>query len=55
MVFIRYYAHFKGYMLYEEHPNGSMIEIDFCNVDFLEDEFLSMGAIKKDIKLYELQ
>jgi len=32
-----------------------MMEIDFYNVDFLEDEFPSIGEIKKDLKLYELQ
>jgi len=30
-----------------------MIEIDFRNVDFLEDEFPSISKIKKDLKLYE--
>jgi len=40
--------------MYGEHPNGGMIEIESCNVDFLEDEFPSIGEIKKDFKLYEL-
>jgi len=29
-------------------------EIDSRNVDFLKDEFASIGEIKKDIELYEL-
>jgi len=41
--------------MYEEHPNGGMTEIKSRNVDFLEDEFPSVGEIKKDLKLYELQ
>jgi len=55
MAFIRYPAHLKGYVIYEEHPNGGMTEIETCNVDFLEDEFPSICEIKKDLKLYELQ
>ena len=41
--------------MYGKHPNGGITEIDSCNVDFLEDEFLSIGEIKKDLELYELQ
>ena len=55
MVFIRYPAHSKGYVMYREHPNGGVTEIESHNVDFLEDEFPSVGEIKKDLELYELQ
>jgi len=55
MVFIRYPAHAKGYVMYGEHPNGGMTEIESRNVDFLEDEFPSIGEIKKDLELYELK
>jgi len=48
MVFIRYPAYAKGYVMYEEHPNGGIIEIESLNVDLLEDEFPSIGEIKKD-------
>ena len=41
--------------MYREHPNGGMTEIESRNVDFLEDEFPSVGEIKKDLDLYELQ
>jgi len=41
--------------MYGEHPNGGMTEIESRNVDFLEDEFLSIGETKKDLELYELQ
>jgi len=54
MVFIRYLAQSKGYVMYGEHPNGGMIDIDSCNVDFLEDEFSTIGEIKKDVELFEL-
>jgi len=41
--------------MYKEHPNSGMIEIEFRNVNFLEDEFPSISEIKKDLELYELQ
>ena len=41
--------------MYWEHPNGGMTEIESRNVDFLDDEFPSVGEIKKDLELYELQ
>ena len=40
--------------MYGEHPNGGITGIDSCNVKFFEDEFSSIGEIKKDVKLYEL-
>ena len=48
MVFIQYAEHSKGYVMYGEHPNGGMKEVDSRNVDFLEDEFPSIGEVKKD-------
>ena len=47
MVFIRYPAHAKGYVMYGEHPNGGLTEIESRNVDFLEDEFPSIGESKR--------
>jgi len=55
MVFIKYCAQSKDYVMYEEHPNGGMIGIDFRNVDFFKDEFPTIGEIKKDVELFELQ
>ena len=55
MVFIRYREHSKGYVMYGEHLDGGMIEVDSRNVDFLEDEFPRVSEIKKDLVLYELQ
>jgi len=54
MVLIRYPTHSKGYVMYKEHSNGGMIEIESHNVNFLEHEFPSIGEIIKDLKLYEL-
>ena len=55
MVFIRYPEHSKGYVMYGEHPSGGMKEIDSRNVDFLEDEFPTIGEVKQDLQLYEVQ
>jgi len=55
MVFIRCPTHSKGYVMYKKHPNGGMTKIESCNVNFVEDEFLSIGEIKKDLEFYELQ
>ena len=49
MVFIRYPEHSKGYVMYGGHRNGGMKEVDSRNVDFLEDEFPSIGEVKKDL------
>jgi len=54
IVFINYPAHFKGHVMYGQHPNGGITEIDSHNVNFLEDEFSSNSKIKKDLELYEL-
>jgi len=41
--------------MYGEHLNGGMKEVDSKLVDFLEDEFPSIGEVKKDSPLYELR
>ena len=41
--------------MYGEHPNGCMTEIDSRNIDFLENEFPTIGEVKKDVELFELQ
>jgi len=35
--------------MYEEHPSDGMTEIESRNVDFLEDEFPTIGETKKDL------
>jgi len=41
--------------MHGEHPNGGMTEIDSRNVDFLKNEFPTIGEFKKDVELFELQ
>ena len=41
--------------MYREHPNGGMEKIDSRNVGFLKDEFPTIGKVKKDVELFELQ
>jgi len=55
MVFVRHPIHFKGYVMCGKYPNGGMMEINYCNVNFLRDEFASIGEIKKkNLEQYEL-
>jgi len=41
--------------MFGEHHNGGMTEIDSRNVEFLKNEFRSIGEIRKDLVLDELQ
>ena len=41
--------------MYDEHPNERLTEIKSCNIDFIENDFLSIGEVKKSLELYELQ
>ena len=47
-MFIRYPEIFKGYVIYGEHPNGGMTEIESQDVEFLKDEFIRIGDVDKD-------
>jgi len=49
MVFIRYPAHFKGYVMYREHPSSGMTKLNSHNVDVHEYEFPRIGEIKKHL------
>ena len=49
LVFHKNSTHSKGYVMYEEHPSDGMTEIESRNVDFLEDEFPTIGETKKDL------
>lgn len=53
-MFIRYPERSKRDLIYSEHPDRGMIEIESCNVEFVK-EFSSIGEVKKNIGLYELQ
>ena len=39
IVFIRYSKHYKGYMMYEKQANCGIMKINFCDGNFLNDEF----------------
>ena len=53
-IFIRYSEHSKGYVLIGEQPNGSVIELESCDVDFIESEFPNIGEVEKILTLYEM-
>lgn len=38
----------KDYVMYDEHLDGEMIEMEYHNIDFLEEDFLSISSAKKD-------
>ena len=54
-VFIIYSEASKGYMMLGEHPDRGMIEVVSKDMEFIEYEFSSIGEIRKDLELYELQ
>ncbi|KAL0413193.1 UNVERIFIED_CONTAM: hypothetical protein Sradi_1521000 [Sesamum radiatum] len=55
LIFIRYCEHSKGYVMYGEHPDKGMTEIESCDVDFLEDDFPSISEVKGNLELYKLR
>jgi hypothetical protein len=54
-IFIRYSDSSKGYIMYGEHPNGGMTEIESHDIDFIETDFPSIGDANRDLNLYELE
>ncbi|KAF8393840.1 hypothetical protein HHK36_020038 [Tetracentron sinense] len=54
-IFIRYSESSKGYVMYGEHPNGGMTEVESRDIDFIETHFPSIGDANKDLDLYELE
>ncbi|XP_028059899.1 uncharacterized protein LOC114263534 [Camellia sinensis] len=54
-IFIRYSEHSKGYVFIGEHSDGSVIEIESQDVDFLEEDFSSKGEVTKDVELYKME
>ena len=45
-IFIRYSESSKGYVMYGEHSDGGMIEIESFDVNFIEDDFPSISEAK---------
>ncbi|KAL0349840.1 UNVERIFIED_CONTAM: hypothetical protein Sradi_4133200 [Sesamum radiatum] len=54
LIFIRYCDHSKGYVMFGEHRDKGMTEIESGDVDFLEEDFPSLSEIKGNLELYEL-
>ena len=54
-IFIRYSESSKGYVMYGEHSDGGMTEIESRDVNFIKDDFPSISEAKQDLQLYELQ
>jgi hypothetical protein len=54
-IFIRYSDSLKGYVMYGEHPNGGMTEIESRDIDFIETDFPSIGDANRDLDLCELE
>jgi len=46
MVFIMYPEYCKRYVMFDKDLNCGMIEVNSYNVEFLKDEFSSVGEIK---------
>ena len=53
--FIRYPEGSKDYVMFGEHPNGGKAEVDSCDVDFIENDFPSIGDVNESLDLYELE
>ena len=53
--FIRYPEGLKGYVMFGEHPDGEKTELDSCDVDFIENDFPSIGDVNESLDLYELE
>ena len=53
-IFIRYSESSKKFVMYGEHIDGGMIEIESHDVDFIEDDFPSISEAKQNLQLYEL-
>ena len=41
--------------MYGKHPNGGMTEIKSRDIDFIENDFPSIGNANRDLDLYELE
>ena len=54
-IFIRYSELFKGYVFIGEYESGIVIELESWDVNFIENEFPSIGEIDEDFQIYELE
>ena len=53
--FIRHPEGSKGNVMFGEHPDGGKTEVDLCDVDFIENDFPSIGDVNESLDLYELE
>ena len=53
--FIRYPKGSKGYVMFGEHPDGGKTEVDSRDVDFIVNDFPSIGDVSESLDLYELE
>ena len=53
--FIRYPEGSKGYVMFGEHPDGGKTEVDLHDVNFIENDFPSIGDVNESLDLYELE
>ena len=52
--FIRYSEGSKGYVMFGEHLDGGKTEVDSRDVDFIENDFTSIGDVNESLDLHEL-
>ena len=48
-IFIRYSESSKGYVMYGEHSNGGMTDIESHDVNFIKDDFPNIREAKQDL------
>ena len=53
-IFIRYSKSSKKFVMYGEHNDGGMIEIESHDVNFIKDDFPSISEAKQNLQLYKL-
>ena len=53
--FIRYPEGSKGYVMFSEHPDGGKTKVDSRDVDFIENDLLSIGDVNESLDLYDLE
>ena len=41
--------------MFGEHPDGGKTEVDSRNINFIENDFPSIGDVNESLDLYELQ
>lgn len=54
-IFTRYLESSKGFAMNGEHFNGGVTEIESCDIIFIENDFLNLSEVTKDLEVYELQ